>query len=330
MWPLIFVVIGVGKLLSTVRAGGSGVWFLFLGGIFLLHTFRILSLSDSWPLFVVVAGLSMMFPKSRRCVRREGAVMTGASSAASCADSDHSPCDRRLDGGRLRRGAAARQPECDGGRRPDSLLAVRPHRDRRRQLVQEQDRSGRIAGGLFCRHRHPDRDPELCVLRDERLALVAAGGCRVRPDDPDPGAPRQQEDRKDSAMVLRRQHGRRRRTVGRQGGGTMEQSLSEFAIWSGLQRRVASPAFRRAELTAIMGGIELDLRQAGTENGEAVIDVFVMWGGIEITVPPDWAVSNQVTPILGGAEDKSTGTQQARHRLVVKGVVIMGGVDIKA
>jgi hypothetical protein len=112
-------------------------------------------------------------------------------------------------------------------------------------------------------------------------------------------------------------------------GATMEQSLSEFAMWSGLQRRVASPAFRRAELTAIMGGIELDLRQAGTENGEAVIDVFVMWGGIEITVPPDWAVSNQVTPILGGSEDKSTGTQQARNRLIVKGVVIMGGVDIK-
>jgi predicted membrane protein len=52
-----------------------------------------------------------------------------------------------------------------------------------------------------------------------------------------------------------------------------------------------------------MGGIELDLRQAGTENGTAVIDVFVLWGGIEITVPPDWAVSNEITPIMGGAED---------------------------
>jgi hypothetical protein len=111
--------------------------------------------------------------------------------------------------------------------------------------------------------------------------------------------------------------------------GLMEQTLSEFAMWSGIQRRVSSPAFRRGELTAIMGGIELDLRQAGTENGEAVLDVFVLWGGIEIIVPPDWAVSNQVTPIMGGAEDGSTGTQASRHRLVVKGVVIMGGVDIK-
>ena len=111
--------------------------------------------------------------------------------------------------------------------------------------------------------------------------------------------------------------------------GSMQQTLSEFAMWSGIQRRVASPAFKRADLTAIMGGIELDLRQAGTDGGQAVIDVFVMWGGVEIIVPPDWAVSNEITPIMGGAEDSSTGTQQSRHRLVVKGVVLMGGVDIK-
>jgi predicted membrane protein len=111
--------------------------------------------------------------------------------------------------------------------------------------------------------------------------------------------------------------------------GTLQQVISDFVIWSGIQRRVASPAFRRADLTAIMGGIELDLRQAGTENGQAVIDVFVLWGGIEIIVPPDWAVSNEITPIMGGAEDGSTWTQQAKHRLVVTGVVIMGGVDIK-
>jgi uncharacterized membrane protein YeaQ/YmgE (transglycosylase-associated protein family) len=111
--------------------------------------------------------------------------------------------------------------------------------------------------------------------------------------------------------------------------GTMEHTLSEFAVWSGIVRRVSSPAFRRADLTAVMGGIELDLRQAGTEGGDAVIDVFVLWGGIEITVPPDWAVSNQITPIMGGADDRSTGTQQSRHRLIVKGLVIMGGVDIK-
>jgi hypothetical protein len=110
---------------------------------------------------------------------------------------------------------------------------------------------------------------------------------------------------------------------------TGESRLSELAIWSGVQRRVSSPVFRHADLTAVMGGIELDLRQAGTGGGEAVIDVFVMWGGIEITVPPDWAVSNQIVPIMGGAEDKSTGTQTSQNRLILRGVAIMGGVEIK-
>ena len=110
---------------------------------------------------------------------------------------------------------------------------------------------------------------------------------------------------------------------------TQEQRLSEFATWSGKQRRVASSNFRQADLTAIMGGIELDLRGASTATGEAVVDVFVMWGGIEITVPPDWAVSNDVTVLMGGAEDKSTGTQEAKHRLIIRGFCLMGGLEIK-
>ena len=105
--------------------------------------------------------------------------------------------------------------------------------------------------------------------------------------------------------------------------------VSEFAVWAGKQRRNASPVFRHADLTAIMGGVELDLRGAATATGEAVVDVFVMWGGVEIWVPPDWAVSNQVAIIMAGAEDHSSGTQDARHRLIVRGFVLMGGLEIK-
>lgn len=111
--------------------------------------------------------------------------------------------------------------------------------------------------------------------------------------------------------------------------GSQDPTYSEFAIFSGIERRVASPAFKKADLTAIMGGIEFDLRQAAADHGEAVIEVFVTWGGIEITVPPDWAVSNKITAIMGGVEDQSAGTQMSQNRLVVKGVVLMGGVTIK-
>jgi predicted membrane protein len=111
--------------------------------------------------------------------------------------------------------------------------------------------------------------------------------------------------------------------------GSQDTTYSEVAIWSGIEKRVASPAFKRADLTAVMGGIEFDLRQAGADQGHAVIEVFAVWGGIEIIVPPDWAVSNKVTAIMGGVEDQSSGTQMARSRLTVQGVVLMGGVTIK-
>jgi predicted membrane protein len=104
---------------------------------------------------------------------------------------------------------------------------------------------------------------------------------------------------------------------------------AEFAFWSRVERRVTTRAFKRADLTSVMGGIVYDLRQATTAAGDMVIDVFVIWGGVEILVPPDWVVDNHIVPILGGVEDGSSGTQAAAHRLVLRGVVIMGGVEVK-
>jgi len=108
-----------------------------------------------------------------------------------------------------------------------------------------------------------------------------------------------------------------------------DSQFSEVAVWAGKVRRVSSPVFKRADLTAIMGGVEVDLRAASTGGQEAVIDVFAWWGGIEITVPPDWSVSNQVVVFMGGADDKSSGTQDSRNRLVLRGFVVMGGVEVK-
>ncbi len=110
---------------------------------------------------------------------------------------------------------------------------------------------------------------------------------------------------------------------------TSDQVVNGFAFWSSVRRRIVSPVFQRADLTAVMGGVQLDLRGASAAGGEAVIDVFAMWGGIEIWVSPDWTVSNQATAIMGAVEDSSTATADARQRLVVRGFVLMGGVEIK-
>ena len=117
----------------------------------------------------------------------------------------------------------------------------------------------------------------------------------------------------------------RRRMAGVDGAS----SISGMAVLGGVVRRNNSRNFRGGDLTAVMGGCEVDLRQASI-NGDAVMEIFAMWGGIEIRVPEDWTVINRVTPLLGGVEDKTRPPQgTTAHRLILRGFAIMGGVEVK-
>lgn len=106
-------------------------------------------------------------------------------------------------------------------------------------------------------------------------------------------------------------------------------TVSGFAMLGGFSRGNNSTSFKGGELTAVMGGLEIDLRQSRIE-GEAVLNIFAMWGGIDIRVPDDWTVIVRVTPLLGGVEDKTRPPQgPAGQRLVIQGVVLMGGAEVR-
>ena len=106
--------------------------------------------------------------------------------------------------------------------------------------------------------------------------------------------------------------------------------VSSFAMLGGTEHRSSAADFRGGDVTAVLGGSKIDLRNASLKSGDAVIDCFAMWGGIEIIVPRTWTVSVQGTPILGAFEDKTEQhPETAGPRLVIRGVVIMGGVEIK-
>ena len=100
------------------------------------------------------------------------------------------------------------------------------------------------------------------------------------------------------------------------------------AVMGGFKRRVTTPDFRGGEITALMGGCDLDLRQSSI-NGEAVLNVFSMFGGITIKVPIDWTVVLQGTPIMGGFEEKTVPPGAPDKRLIVRGYAIMGGLEIR-
>lgn len=100
------------------------------------------------------------------------------------------------------------------------------------------------------------------------------------------------------------------------------------AILGGFVRRVTTQNFRGGEITAVMGGCEIDLRSASIQE-EAVINVFAFWGGVTLKCPPDWTVVLQGTPIMGGFEEKTVVPPHGQKRLVIRGYAIMGGVEVR-
>ena len=111
-------------------------------------------------------------------------------------------------------------------------------------------------------------------------------------------------------------------------------TVNAVAVMGGVSRTSNSPDFRGGDMAAFMGGCEIDLRRARIASGPAVIDAFAFWGGVEIRVPEDWTVIVKGVPLLGGYEDNTRPPDPEiqsgpRQELVVKGVAIMGGVEVK-
>lgn len=106
-------------------------------------------------------------------------------------------------------------------------------------------------------------------------------------------------------------------------------TISALAFMGGYGTRCNSSRFRGGDITAFMGGIELDLRACDIQE-PAVLDVFLMWAGVEIRVPEDWLVELRGMPILAGFEDKTRARPGvSQKRLIVRGSAIMGGIEIK-
>jgi hypothetical protein len=77
LWPLLLIVAGSSKMLfrdDSVQMGVvagrrncrrenrfSGLWLVMVGVIFLLHQNHIARINQTWPLFIVAAGLGVIF-----------------------------------------------------------------------------------------------------------------------------------------------------------------------------------------------------------------------------------------------------------------------------
>jgi hypothetical protein len=114
--------------------------------------------------------------------------------------------------------------------------------------------------------------------------------------------------------------------------GPAEQTDRIVAILSGATRKGAWHANRVIDIVAVLGGAELDFRDAVLPGGEVTIRAVCVMGGVEITVPPDMHVVDSGIAILGGREIAGDTVESLRPDspvLRISGTCVLGGIEVK-
>jgi predicted membrane protein len=116
---------------------------------------------------------------------------------------------------------------------------------------------------------------------------------------------------------------------------TMSNNLTEFALFSGVKRRIETQNFEGGDLSSVFGSIELDLRWAGisTPGRIAVLEANAAFGAIELRIPESWRLSLQGNAVFGAYEDKTIPPRPEpgveTPTLVIKGGTAFGAVIVR-
>jgi len=104
-----------------------------------------------------------------------------------------------------------------------------------------------------------------------------------------------------------------------------------FCIFNGAKVDLDGKVFRGAEINAIFGGVDYDLRGAVIEPDSA-IKVSAIFGGVDIIVPEGVKVRVKSTALFGGVDNKSRktdGKDEDTVTLYVSALALFGGVEVK-
>lgn len=102
-----------------------------------------------------------------------------------------------------------------------------------------------------------------------------------------------------------------------------------LAILGGFERKGVWTVPARMDIVAVMGGADLDLREASYAAGVCELRVNAIMGGVSLKVPRGVRVVFAMTCVMGGhSDDQGEVTDPDAPTLVIKGLCIMGGVSV--
>jgi hypothetical protein len=105
-----------------------------------------------------------------------------------------------------------------------------------------------------------------------------------------------------------------------------------IAILSGASRKGTWQAQPVIDVVMVMGGAEIDFREAVLPGREVTIRVMCIMGGLEITVPPEMHVTDSGINIMAGRDvsgDTDDSLRPGAPTLRITGFCLMGGISVK-
>jgi len=103
------------------------------------------------------------------------------------------------------------------------------------------------------------------------------------------------------------------------------------AVFGGVTRKGQWVVPSDYNVTAVFGGVELDLRDARLESHEISIEIKAVFGGVDVVLPDDVTAVVDGTGIFGGFADEASGRHAPPGAPVVRigGKAVFGGVNVK-
>ena len=111
--------------------------------------------------------------------------------------------------------------------------------------------------------------------------------------------------------------------------GAPRENQTLFALLGGSKRTGRWQPARNISCYSLMGGIKLDFREAEFPKSGVTINTGSIMGCLEVIVPPGVNIDVSGLPLLGGFEDKAGAGEPGAPTLRVRGMAVMGGVEVK-
>lgn len=113
---------------------------------------------------------------------------------------------------------------------------------------------------------------------------------------------------------------------------TIRERQTLAACLGGVERKGVWTPARKTTAVAVMGGLDLDFREAELGPGVTEVNIFAFMGGADIIVPPGVNVDSDGVAILGGwghGPGRLPDAAPDAPVLRITGFAMLGGVEIK-